>query len=130
MAYNEFLFDKAMDKLRKVSNEAANWLLDPERPKSMWARHTIDSECKSDHVTNNVSESFNSWLGDDRKKTILSMVESITCRLMARFQTRFEKGCGFENIITPYLRLERCLILQCKMEEFVNSHMQVMMSFK
>jgi hypothetical protein len=37
MAYNEFLFDKAMDKLRKVSNEAANWLLDPERPKSMWA---------------------------------------------------------------------------------------------
>jgi hypothetical protein len=50
MAYNEFLFDK----LRKVSNEAANWLLDPERPKSMWERHTIDSECKSDHVTNNV----------------------------------------------------------------------------
>jgi hypothetical protein len=104
MAYNEFLFDKAMDKLRKVSNEAANWLLDPERPKSMWARYTIDSECKSDHVTNNVSESFNSWLGDDRKKTILSMVESITCRLMARFQTRFEKGCGFENIITPKIR--------------------------
>ncbi|KAK2421674.1 MuDR family transposase [Trifolium repens] len=82
MAYNEFLFDKAMDKLRKVSNEAANWLLDPERPKSMWAN----------------------WLGDDRKKTILSMVESITCRLMARFQTRFEKGCGFENIITPKIR--------------------------
>ncbi|KAJ1424167.1 Zinc finger, SWIM-type [Sesbania bispinosa] len=104
MAFNEFVFEKALDKLRKMSNEAANWLLDPERPKSMWARHTIAPECKSDHVTNNVCESFNSWLGDDRKKTILSMLESITCRLMGRFQRRYEKGCGFENIITPKIR--------------------------
>ncbi|PNX79139.1 hypothetical protein L195_g035123, partial [Trifolium pratense] len=113
MAYNEFLFDKAMDKLTKVSNEAVNWLLDPERPKSMCARHTIDSECKSDRVTNNVSESFNSWLSDDRKKTILSMIESITCRLMAGFQTRFEKACDFENIITPKIRKE----LDTKMQD-------------
>jgi len=63
MAYNEFMFEKAMEK--KISVEAVNWMLDPERPKSMWARYTIDSECKSDHVTNNVAESFNSWLGDD-----------------------------------------------------------------
>ncbi|KAJ1401847.1 Zinc finger, SWIM-type [Sesbania bispinosa] len=104
MAYNEFVFEKAMDKLKQMSCEAANWLLDPERPKSMWARHTIDPECKSDHVTNNVCESFNSWVGDDRKKTILPMLESITCRLMSRFQRRYEKGCGLENITTPKIR--------------------------
>ncbi|KAK7255963.1 hypothetical protein RIF29_29398 [Crotalaria pallida] len=103
-AYNEFMFNKAMEKVGKVSTEAANWLLDPERPKSMWARHTIDPECKSDHVTNNISEAFNSWVGDDRSKTILSMVESLTCRLMKRFQRRYEKGCSFENIITPRIR--------------------------
>ncbi|XP_057452869.1 uncharacterized protein LOC130744726 [Lotus japonicus] len=50
MAYNEFIYGKAMDKLRKLNIEAANWLLDPERPKSMWARHTIDPDCKSDHI--------------------------------------------------------------------------------
>jgi thioredoxin-related protein len=104
MAYNEFMFEKAMDKVRKVSNEAANWLLYPERPKCMWARHTIDSECKLDHVTNNVTESFKSWLGNVRKKTILSMVESITCRFVGRFQKRYEKGCTFDNIITPKIR--------------------------
>ncbi|XP_058776102.1 uncharacterized protein LOC131650408 [Vicia villosa] len=101
MAYNEFMFEKAMEKLKNISVEAANWMLDRERPKNMWARHTIDSVCKSDHVTNNVTESFNSWLGDDRKKTILSMIESITCRLMARFQKIYEKGCEFNNIVTP-----------------------------
>ncbi|XP_057444251.1 uncharacterized protein LOC130736432 [Lotus japonicus] len=104
MAYNEFIYEKAMDRLRKLNIEAANWLLDPERPKSMWARHTIDPDCKSDHVTNNIWEAFNSWLGDDRKKTILSMIESITCRLMSRFQRIYEKGCGFENIVTPRIR--------------------------
>ncbi|XP_057444916.1 uncharacterized protein LOC130737170 [Lotus japonicus] len=50
MAYNEFIYGKAMDKLRKLNIEAANWLLDPKRPKSMRARHTIDPDCKSDHI--------------------------------------------------------------------------------
>ncbi|XP_058747011.1 uncharacterized protein LOC131620001 [Vicia villosa] len=104
MAYNEFMFEKAMEKLKNISVEAANWMLDRERPKNMCARHTIDSECKSDHVTNSVTESFNSWLGDDKKKTILSMIESITCRLMARFQKRYEKGREFNNIVTPKIR--------------------------
>ncbi|XP_057423577.1 uncharacterized protein LOC130717381 [Lotus japonicus] len=104
MAYNEFMYEKAMDKLRKINIEAANWLLDPERPKNMWARHTIDPKCKSDHVTNNICETFNSWLGDDTEKTILSMIESITCRLMGRFQRRYERGRGFQNIITPKIR--------------------------
>jgi hypothetical protein len=105
MAYNDFMFEKSMEKLRKLSNDAANWLLDSERPKTMWARHTIDHECRSDHVTNNVSESFNSWLGNDRKKTIVSMFESITCRLMARFQQRYEKGVVLRML--SHLKLER-----------------------
>lgn len=84
ITYNESLFDKAMDKLIKVSNEAANWFLDSKRPKSMWERHTINIECKSDHVTSYVLESVNSWLGDDRKNTILSMA----CRLMTTVATR------------------------------------------
>ena len=48
-----------------------------------------------------MSESFNSWVGDDRKKTVLSLVESLTIRLMARFHKRYEKGCGFDHHRTP-----------------------------
>lgn len=59
----KFMLEKAIIKLRKVSNGAANWLLDHERPKIIWARHTIGSKCKSDDVTNNVTESFYSWVG-------------------------------------------------------------------
>ncbi|WOK97553.1 hypothetical protein Cni_G06261 [Canna indica] len=70
----------------------------------MWARHIIDSRCKSDHITNNVTESFNHWVGDDRKKPIMVMVESLTCRIMGRLQRRFEKGSRFEFATTPRIR--------------------------
>ncbi|KAF1896640.1 hypothetical protein Lal_00034339 [Lupinus albus] len=104
MAYNETMFNKAIASMRRIINEAVEWLLDADRPKSMWARHTIDPTCKSDHVTNNVCEVFNAWIVDDRKKTILSMMESIVCRLMGTFQRRYAKGCGFEHNITPNIR--------------------------
>ncbi|KAG5060149.1 hypothetical protein JHK87_001178 [Glycine soja] len=53
--------------LRKISNDAADWLLSDVQPKCMWARHTYDSPCKSDHVTNNACEVFNAWIGDYKK---------------------------------------------------------------
>ena len=56
MAYNEFMFDKAISALRKISNDATDWLLSEDRSKRMWARHTYDSSCKSNHVTNNACE--------------------------------------------------------------------------
>ncbi|XP_019427184.1 PREDICTED: uncharacterized protein LOC109335506 [Lupinus angustifolius] len=100
MAYNETMSNKAISTMRRINNDVVEWLLDANRPKSTWASHTIDPTCKSDHVTNNVCEVFNAWIVDDRKKTILSMMESIVCRLMRTFQRRFAKGCGFEHNIT------------------------------
>ncbi|XP_019457609.1 PREDICTED: uncharacterized protein LOC109357995 [Lupinus angustifolius] len=104
MAYNETMFNKAIATMRRIKNDVLEWLLDVDRPKSTWARHTIDPICKSDHVTNNVSEVFNAWIVDDRKKTILSMMESIVCGLIGTFQRRFAEGCGFEHNITPNIR--------------------------
>ena len=40
-----------------------------------WARHAFDERVKSEHITNNLTESFNSWLGDLRAKPILSLSE-------------------------------------------------------
>ena len=103
-AYNEFVFEKGLSQLRSIDENAIEWLLSTERPKEMWARHTCDPRCKSDHITNNVAESFNHWVGDDRKKPILGLVESLTTRIMGRFQRRYEKGCSFESVITPRIR--------------------------
>ena len=63
-----------------------------------------DHRCKSNHITNNVAESFNNWVGDDRKKPILGLIKSLTTRIIGRFQRRYEKGCSFESIKTPRIR--------------------------
>ena len=73
--YNEFLFNKAMQCI-KVNNEAAYvWLL--SKPKEMWARHAYYPRIKIDHVTNNMIELFNQWVGDLRAKPALTMLDGI-----------------------------------------------------
>ncbi|WOK97503.1 hypothetical protein Cni_G06211 [Canna indica] len=128
-AYNNFVFEKNMMQLRTTDSEAADWLLSPRRPIEMWARHTIDYGCKSDHITNNVTESFNHWVGDDRKKPIMSMVESLTCRIMVRLQRRFEKGSIFEFVTTPRIRKIIDMTMQdaklCKMIDAGDDEFQV-----
>lgn len=59
-AYNQFMFKKALGQIRKVSNDATEWLLTTERHKFMWASHSLDPLCKFDLITNYVAMSFNS----------------------------------------------------------------------
>ena len=63
MAYNKFMFEKAISAIRKLSKEPADRLLHKDIPKHTWARHTFDPQCKSDNVTNNFCEVFNAWVG-------------------------------------------------------------------
>lgn len=62
------MFEITMKKIKSISIEAANWMLDPEIPKRMWTRHTIDFAYKFVHVTTNVTKSVNRLLGDDINK--------------------------------------------------------------
>ncbi|KAK4400523.1 hypothetical protein Sango_1158400 [Sesamum angolense] len=44
----------------RSSTKAYDWLL--KIPAEMWSRHAFDERLKNDHVTNNISESFNHWV--------------------------------------------------------------------
>ncbi|TXG48421.1 hypothetical protein EZV62_027715 [Acer yangbiense] len=55
--------------------------------------HAFDSSIKCDHVTNNMTEAFNSMLKDFRARTYLNLMEFIRRMVMTRFQVR-KKGCG------------------------------------
>lgn len=68
MAYTEANFDKSLNALRKNNNEVADWLLAKDKPKPMWFRHTYHPLCRSDHVTNNISEVLKlGWVMIERK---------------------------------------------------------------
>ena len=58
----------------KTACEAA-WRYMMNIPLGFWARHAFDVTPKIDHITNNVSESFNNWVEPVRGFSILNIME-------------------------------------------------------
>ncbi|KAH9674047.1 SWIM-type domain-containing protein [Citrus sinensis] len=70
-ATNKTDFDDAMTAINKIDENAYKWLVDNDP--STWSCHHFDPFYKTDHVTNNMSESWNSYLNEYRRKPILEM---------------------------------------------------------
>ncbi|KAJ0046703.1 hypothetical protein Pint_04754 [Pistacia integerrima] len=73
-----------MEKVEAVDREAHRWMI--ENDVRSWSRHAFDLDSKSDHVTNNMCEVFNSWLGENRELPILSLLEHYRRRVMVQMQ--------------------------------------------
>ena len=78
-AYNEREYNEAMAAIKELNVDAHRWLM--KLPVESRARHAFDGRIRCDHITNNMSESFNSWLGRLRGKPILTMLEGIRSKL-------------------------------------------------
>ncbi|XP_043721259.1 uncharacterized protein LOC122668792 [Telopea speciosissima] len=101
-AYNAIGFQRAMNAMKEEKPAAYEWLM--KTPVSMWARHAFDHKAESDHITNNMTESFNQWVGSYRSKSILTLVDQTRLKLMGRFQKRYAKGCSNEDVLTPRMK--------------------------
>ncbi|XP_073138705.1 uncharacterized protein [Henckelia pumila] len=101
-ATNEFDFKHAIDSIKSVNKDAWKWLLQDE-PKH-WPLHAFDHHVKVDHVTNNMTESFNAWIEKSRQFPILTLLEYIRRKVMKKIYKRFEKGNAWESEIPPMVR--------------------------
>ncbi|TXG57121.1 hypothetical protein EZV62_018434 [Acer yangbiense] len=98
-AYDVNEFNSIMANIRDVSMDARLWLNEIEA--KHWSRHAFDPSIKCDHVTNNMTESFNSMLGDHRARTYLNLIEFIRRMVMKRFQERKEECSRWKTEIPP-----------------------------
>ena len=96
-----------MDELKRECEAAWAWL--SKIPKHTWARHAMDTNCKTDLVVNNLSEVFNKWVLDVRAKPIRTMVDGIRTKLMVKFNANRTK--------TETVRWEICPTYAEKLEE-------------
>ena len=62
------------------------------KPKEMWARHAYDRIIKINHVTNNMTESFNQWVGELRAKPTFTMLYGIQIKIMGRLNLKVLEG--------------------------------------
>ncbi|KAL0341430.1 UNVERIFIED_CONTAM: hypothetical protein Scaly_1805600 [Sesamum calycinum] len=100
-SYNVAGFNFELHKIKELKPAAYDWLL--KIPADMWSRHAFDERLKNDHVTNNISESFNHWVGDLRSKPVLTLVDGLRTKLMCRLQKRKLKGLKMSGILCQML---------------------------
>ena len=89
-----------MNGLKNESDEAWKWL--SGIPKHTWARHAFDTNSKTDLVVNNLSEVFNKYILDFRKKPIRTMIDGIKDKQMVRWHRNRESGKATLWEITPH----------------------------
>ena len=88
-SYTEHGYNQAMDGMKKECQAAWKWL--SKIPKHTWARHAMDTNCKTDLVVNNISEVFNKMILDVREKPIKTMVDGIRTKLLVKFNANRTK---------------------------------------
>ncbi|KAK2634809.1 hypothetical protein Ddye_029601 [Dipteronia dyeriana] len=99
-AANRASFKQPLASIRKESEQAAIWLM--SEPVEKWARHAFEPSLKDDHVSNNMSECFNSWIREDMDKPILQLLENFRRKIMVRFYDKWAEADKLNDIITPY----------------------------
>ena len=81
-AYDQMCFDDTMKRMKEHNTDTHAYMM--KIPLSMWARHSFYSEAQSEHITNNMYESFNQWVGKFRSKPILGLFDNMWLKLMSR----------------------------------------------
>ncbi|MCL7040930.1 hypothetical protein MKW94_022657 [Papaver nudicaule] len=107
-AYRAIDHKRAMDQMAKDNKLAYLWLKDV--PEHTWARSTFDLSSKCEHVTNNFSEAFNSWMLDVRCKPLHMLLEGYNLKMMGLHFERRIKASEWERdgkVLVP--RAERIL---------------------
>ncbi|KAJ9552716.1 hypothetical protein OSB04_016761 [Centaurea solstitialis] len=73
--YNVSKHDRLLNEIASVRGEAIAYL--NENHKKIWSRSKFGTEVKCDYITNNISETFNSWIGELRYKPNLGEYQVI-----------------------------------------------------
>ena len=124
-APNVYEFQAAMKKIQTESKDAFEWL-DQLEVRS-WAFHAMDPRVKCDHVTSNFVESFNAWVGEDRYKPPITMLETIRSKILNLIYNRQQKAARWNQHLTPgvYAKVKHLIrvsrhaeVRRCQLYEF------------
>ncbi|XP_042482641.1 uncharacterized protein LOC122063048 [Macadamia integrifolia] len=109
-AYREIKFKEALSEIKSIRNDAHDWL--SANPPNSWSRWAFDHRAKSNHITNNMTESFNNCIVPYRDKPILYLIDQLRILLMEKLHKRFEQACSYKGSLTPNIKKKLDVIYQ------------------
>ncbi|XP_065867770.1 uncharacterized protein [Euphorbia lathyris] len=102
-------FNDNLKTLADVNKKAAEYLL--KYPPQHWCRAYFTDRCKDPMVDNNITESFNSWILEQRSRPILRMLEELRVMIMNRLHENEKKATSWSGDYSP-----------TSMQEFMLNH--------
>lgn len=106
-ATNKHDFQCGMNEIMATDADAHQWLKDSNP--TTWAAHKFDHVFKTDDITNNMTESWNGFLSEFRKRPVLELLEFIRVKVMMRMVRRREKAKAWQTRVPP--RVSKKLIM-------------------
>ncbi|XP_052624769.1 uncharacterized protein LOC111907821 [Lactuca sativa] len=91
--------DRLLNEIATIRRDAISYLNQNHR--KIWSRSKFCTLAKCDYITNNISETFNSWVGDIRYKPVLDLLDAIREKVMERFDKKKSKVKKWKGPLVP-----------------------------
>eukprot|EP00268_Persea_americana_P040560 TRINITY_DN40300_c0_g1_i6.p1 TRINITY_DN40300_c0_g1~~TRINITY_DN40300_c0_g1_i6.p1 ORF type:complete len:742 (-),score=94.17 TRINITY_DN40300_c0_g1_i6:207-2432(-) len=98
-AYKPFEYERHMNDIRNISEEAHTWI--EEIGKQYWANAFVEGR-RYDMLTTNIDEFTNSLLKDVKELPITKQVEAVRSKLMEISESRRHSSQMMQTMVTPY----------------------------
>jgi len=79
--------------------EAMKWIHDNH--KHLWTRHLFSEASKCDYVTNNIAETFNSWVRHEKSLNVIDLMDRVRQLCMEKMFLRRKIARKLEEKILP-----------------------------
>ncbi|XP_078171459.1 uncharacterized protein LOC144565543, partial [Carex rostrata] len=94
--------DKLLGEIAKKQADAITFL--NENHEKIWSRSKFGTAAKCDYITNNISETFNSWIGDVRYQPVLDLLDAIREKIMVLFDKKRRNVRKWKGILVPKVK--------------------------
>ncbi|WVZ64280.1 hypothetical protein U9M48_013826 [Paspalum notatum var. saurae] len=98
-AYQRHRFEEHYNLMYEACPEAMKWIHDNH--KHLWTRHLFCEACKCDYVTNNIAETFNSWVRHEKSLHVVDLMDRIRQLCMEKMFLRRKIARKLEGKILP-----------------------------
>jgi len=85
-AYNQQHYEYHYNIMKKASPNAIKWI--EQTHKHLWNRWKFSHASKCDYVTNNIAETFNSWIRMEKSQSVISLMDRIRQMIMEKNAAR------------------------------------------
>ncbi|XP_020108011.1 uncharacterized protein LOC109723913 isoform X2 [Ananas comosus] len=99
LAYTPSQYEANMSKLMEANPAAIEFLR--QNHNMIWSRSQFGTQAKCNYITNNLSESFNSWISEARYKPVLELLDSIRQKIMTKMDSRRREARKWKLSLVP-----------------------------